>query len=279
MIECKRLKYLDERNNWTLVRNCGPDCCRAEAKLIGDCRSSFGHLLVCCPSLQYRNRLQSLTERATWTEPGSSWQSSWWGSNCCANALYILFLMTSNTILLCVILSCVTFVSCAIFSLSALPKVPNMNLKFLSCFGTDKPPPRSKSSNAELLPNVDWDWLTLAPLVVGTEINDLFGFCLCLPLSRRWLASASCVLKFCLHGSNLTPTPLELPPAFATTWRSGLVATGPSGHVVTDSVSILNLVNSENKGWPWLFVNYSKKTGLHTSTSCILFRSNPRMNN
>lgn len=251
MIECKRLKYLDERNNWTLVRNCGPDCCRAEAKLIGDCRSSFGHLLVCCPSLQYRNRLQSLTERATRTEPGGSWQSSWWGSNCCANALYILFLMTSNTILLCVILSCVTFVSCAIFSLSALPKVPNMNLKFLSCFGTDKPPPRSKSSNAELLPNVDWDWLTLAPLV----------------------------LKFCLHGSNLTPTPLELPPAFATTWRSGLVATGPSGHVVTDSVSILNLVNSENKGWPWLFVNYSKKTGLHTSTSCILFRSNPRMNN
>ena len=146
-------------------------------------------------------------------------------------------------------------------------------------FGTDKPPPRSKSSNAELLPDVNWDWLTLAPLVVGTEINALFGFCLCLPLSRRWLAIASCVLKFCLHGSNLTPTPLELPPAFATTWRSGLVATGPSGHVVTDSVSILNLVNSENKGWPWLFVNYSKKTGLHTSTSCILFRSNPRMNN
>ena len=265
MIGCKRLKYLDERNNWTLVRNCGPDCCRAEAMLIGDCRSSFSHLLVCCPSLQYRNRLQSLTERATRTEPGGSWQSSWWGT--WPEVIVVPMHCTSYSWWPRIPFYCAS--SYRVSPLSAVQfSLCRHYLRFPTWiyFGTDKPPPRSKSSNAELLPNVDWDWLTLAPLVVGTKINDLFGFCLCLPLSRRWLAIASCVLKFCLHGSNLTPTPLELPPEFATTWRSGLVATGPSGHVVTDSVSILNLVNSENKGWPWLFVNYSKKTGLHTST-------------
>ena len=69
----------------TLVGPCywTPNCCVVEAfsaKLVRDCRRSFGHMLVCCPSLQYRNCSQSLTERATQMELGGSWQLSRWGT-------------------------------------------------------------------------------------------------------------------------------------------------------------------------------------------------------
>ena len=54
--------------------------------------------------------------------------------------------------------------------------------------------------------------------------------------------------KFRLHGSHLTPTPREgreLPPAFSS---NTFAAACGSGLVVTDSGSIPDRVNSENKG-------------------------------